>query len=85
MIRRKKVSGFPTQHRHRHMIQAFDQLAVNDILILEAMHDPTPFIEEFQHLRPGDQVEIDQNGPTQWIFRLIKLRNDHDKPMPLLF
>ncbi|SMC04793.1 Uncharacterized conserved protein, DUF2249 family [Sulfobacillus thermosulfidooxidans DSM 9293] len=84
MIIQKKVSQFPARQRHWHLLEAFDNLAVGDTLILEANHNPAPFIHEFQQLRRGGMVQMDEEGPKRWIFRLIKLQEDSERPMPLL-
>ncbi|WP_053960336.1 DUF2249 domain-containing protein [Sulfobacillus thermosulfidooxidans] len=84
MIYQKKVSQFPAKHRHWHLLKAFDNLTIGDTLILEANHNPAPFIQEFQQLRPGGRVHMDEEGPKRWIFRLVKWQEDFEKPMPLL-
>lgn len=81
----RRVEDFPAQQRHHHIFRAYDALAVGDVLILEARHNPAPFVEQFSTLRKtGGQAGWIQEGPPVWIFQLRKTAEDPIEAMPLM-
>lgn len=81
----QRVEDFPVQQRHHHIFRAYDALAVGDALVLEARHDPSPFMEQFRRLRQaGGRVDWVQEGPPLWRFILVKDAEDPHREMPMM-
>ncbi len=81
----RRVEDFPPQQRHHHILRAYDALSVGDALILEARHNPAPFVEQFSRLRQvGGQADWITEGPPLWVFQLTKNAEDPIQSMPLM-
>ena len=81
----RRVEDFPVQQRHHHIFRAYDALAVGDVLILEAHHNPAPFVDQFSRLRQtGGRADWILEGPPLWRFQLTKNAEDPVQAMPLM-
>lgn len=61
------VTKLPSANRHQAVIQAFEDLDIDQVLVLTADHDPKPLFYELRHkYQLGFSWEYAKEGPDVW-------------------